>query len=65
MLYSQEYRYDERFEALVAEIVAEFVAKLDAAHERCWIAERDGENVGVGISRKEVRIGSQATPAAG
>jgi DNA-binding MarR family transcriptional regulator/GNAT superfamily N-acetyltransferase len=46
VLYSQEYRYDERFEALVAEIVAEFVAKLDAAHERCWIAERDGENVG-------------------
>ncbi|MFZ0817247.1 MAG: helix-turn-helix domain-containing GNAT family N-acetyltransferase [Candidatus Sulfotelmatobacter sp.] len=46
VLYSHEYRYDERFEALVAEIVAEFVAKLDAAHERCWIAERDGENVG-------------------
>jgi GNAT superfamily N-acetyltransferase len=46
VLYSQEYRYDERFEALVAEIVAEFVAKLDAARERCWIAERDGENVG-------------------
>ncbi len=46
VLYSQEYRYDERFEALVAEIVAEFVAKLDAAYERCWIAERDGENVG-------------------
>jgi DNA-binding MarR family transcriptional regulator/GNAT superfamily N-acetyltransferase len=46
VLYSQEYRYDERFEALVAEIVAEFVAKLDSAHERCWIAERDGENVG-------------------
>ncbi len=46
VLYSQEYRYDERFEALVAKIVAEFVAKLDAAHECCWIAERDGENVG-------------------
>jgi len=46
LLYSQEYGYDERFEALVAEIVAEFVGKLDPAREHCWIAERDGENVG-------------------
>jgi DNA-binding MarR family transcriptional regulator/GNAT superfamily N-acetyltransferase len=46
LLYSQEYGYDERFEALVAGIVAEFVEKLDAARERCWIAEKDGENVG-------------------
>jgi DNA-binding MarR family transcriptional regulator/N-acetylglutamate synthase-like GNAT family acetyltransferase len=45
-LYWQEYHYDERFEALVAEIVAEFIQKLDSAHERCWIAERDGERVG-------------------
>jgi DNA-binding MarR family transcriptional regulator/GNAT superfamily N-acetyltransferase len=46
LLYYQEYGYDERFEALVAGIVAEFIENLDAARERCWIAERDGENVG-------------------
>jgi DNA-binding MarR family transcriptional regulator/GNAT superfamily N-acetyltransferase len=46
LLYSQEYGYDERFEALVAEIVAEFVENLVPAREQCWIAEKDGENVG-------------------
>jgi N-acetylglutamate synthase-like GNAT family acetyltransferase len=45
-LYWQEYKYDERFEALVAEIVAEFIQNLDHKRERCWIAEKDGERVG-------------------
>lgn len=45
-LYWREYHYDERFEALVAEIVAEFIQNLDPKRERCWIAERNGENVG-------------------
>ena len=45
-LYWQEYRYDERFEALAAEIVAEFIQNLDPDRERCWIAEKEGENVG-------------------
>jgi DNA-binding MarR family transcriptional regulator/GNAT superfamily N-acetyltransferase len=45
-LYWEEYKYDERFEALVAEIVAEFIQKLDSKQERCWIAEKDGERVG-------------------
>jgi DNA-binding MarR family transcriptional regulator/GNAT superfamily N-acetyltransferase len=46
VLYAQEYGYDERFEALAAEIVAQFIQHYDAKRERCWIAERDGEVAG-------------------
>lgn len=45
-LYWKEYGYDERFEALVAQIVAEFIQHFDPRRERCWIAEKDGEVVG-------------------
>lgn len=45
-LYAQEYGWDEQFEAFVAEIAAQFLRTFDAQHERCWIAELDGENVG-------------------
>jgi ribosomal protein S18 acetylase RimI-like enzyme len=45
-LYAEEYRWDERFEGFVAEIVAKFIRKHDPNRERCWIAERDQEIVG-------------------
>jgi DNA-binding MarR family transcriptional regulator/GNAT superfamily N-acetyltransferase len=46
VLYAREYGWDEQFEALVAEIVAHFVQNYESKRERCWIAEKDGENVG-------------------
>ncbi len=45
-LYSQEYGWDESFEALVAEIAAKFIHNYDARRERCWIAEKDGAIIG-------------------
>jgi DNA-binding MarR family transcriptional regulator/GNAT superfamily N-acetyltransferase len=45
-LYAQEYGWNTDFEALVARIAADFIERFDADHEACWIAERDGTNVG-------------------
>ena len=46
MLYAEEYGWDERFEALVARICADFINDYNPARERCWIAEAGGERVG-------------------
>lgn len=41
-LYAEEYGWDISFEALVAEIAAQFIRGYDASREACWIAELDG-----------------------
>src|ERR1700755_614847 len=43
-LYAQEYGWDISFEALVAEITAQFFREFDARWEHCWIAEAGGES---------------------
>jgi DNA-binding MarR family transcriptional regulator/GNAT superfamily N-acetyltransferase len=45
-LYAKEHGYSDEFEALVAQIVADFLKNFDPKGERCWIAERNGEIVG-------------------
>ncbi|PKA42925.1 bifunctional helix-turn-helix transcriptional regulator/GNAT family N-acetyltransferase [Rhizobium sullae] len=44
--YAEEYGWDMRFEGLVAEVAGKFLADFDPAMEYCWIAERNGINVG-------------------
>lgn len=45
-LYADEYGWDASFEALVASLFAAFATQHDAASERLWIAELDGERAG-------------------
>jgi DNA-binding MarR family transcriptional regulator/N-acetylglutamate synthase-like GNAT family acetyltransferase len=57
-IYAEEYGWTEQFEALVASIVAKFIEHYDPQREHCWIAERDGENVGcIFLVRKSATIG--------
>jgi DNA-binding MarR family transcriptional regulator/N-acetylglutamate synthase-like GNAT family acetyltransferase len=44
--YAADYNWDISYEALVAEICAQFIKNYDAAREHCWIAELGGEPVG-------------------
>ncbi|MFZ1909753.1 MAG: GNAT family N-acetyltransferase [Burkholderiales bacterium] len=45
-IYHQEYGWNEEFEALVADIAANFLRRHDPVRERCWIAERNGKRLG-------------------
>lgn len=44
--YVDQFGWNETFEALVARIVADFIASFDPKRERCWIAEMGGRHVG-------------------
>lgn len=59
-LYADEYGWDQRFEALVAKILAEFVEGFDRRRERAWVADCEGRIVGsvfcVAVSRDEAKL---------
>jgi GNAT superfamily N-acetyltransferase len=46
IVYAEEYGWDISYEALVAEICAQFIKNYDAPREHCWIAEADGKPLG-------------------
>jgi DNA-binding MarR family transcriptional regulator/GNAT superfamily N-acetyltransferase len=58
-LYAREYRWNEQFEALVAQIVGEYAAKHDPAREAAWIAEVDGERAGCILCVKKTATTAQ------
>lgn len=63
-LYAREYRWDMRFEALVAHIAARFVEQFDPTREACWIAERNHANVGC-VFLVQARDDTTDAPVAG
>ncbi|RWG59547.1 MAG: GNAT family N-acetyltransferase [Mesorhizobium sp.] len=57
LIYAQDYSWDETYEALVAEILGEFVKNFVPQWESSWIAEREGEVVGsVFVMRKSPKV---------
>ncbi len=44
--YAREYGWNDKFEALLADVVGSFLKHFNPQRERVWIAERDGTRVG-------------------
>ncbi len=53
ILYAEEYGWDGTYEALAAEIVAQFIKNYDPKREHAWVTEKDGERVGAVFVAKE------------
>lgn len=53
ILYVEEYGWDGSYEALAAEIVAQFIKNYDPRRECSWVAEKDGERVGAVFVARE------------
>lgn len=45
-LYTQEFGWNDRFEALVAVVARDFLARQPQDRERAWIAHHDGRILG-------------------
>ena len=57
-LYAREYGFNEKFEALVAQVAGAYLMAHDAERERCWIAEQNGVRLGsVFLMRKTDTVG--------
>jgi GNAT superfamily N-acetyltransferase len=57
-VYAREYGWGPRFLALVARVISDYIDGFDPALERCWIAERNGQNVGsVFVAKDSTRPG--------
>lgn len=52
-LYAEEHGWDESFEALVMQIVAEYMEHRDPGRENAWIGEVDGEPAGCVLCTKK------------
>jgi GNAT superfamily N-acetyltransferase len=52
-LYAEQFGWNQRFEALIARIAAEFGDGHDPAREGLWIAELDGASVGSVLCREK------------
>lgn len=46
VLYDLEYGFGNGYEAVVSQVVADYIDAYDGAMEKCWIAECDGKIVG-------------------
>lgn len=56
-IYAREYGWNAEFEALVAQVAADFLKNFQPQWEKCWIAELDGQRVGsVFVVRKSATV---------